>query len=64
MELEEIRALRRALHQCPEPSGEEVRTKALLMDFLRTRTGLELHPCGEGLQVKKGLVPQPLQSFW
>jgi len=48
MELEEIRALRRALHQCPEPSGEEVRTKALLMDFLRTRTGLELHPCGEG----------------
>ena len=23
MELEEIRALRRALHQCPEPSGEE-----------------------------------------
>ncbi len=48
MELEEIRALRRALHQCPEPSGEEVRTKALLMDFLRTRAGLELHPCGEG----------------
>ena len=48
MELEEIRALRRALHQCPEPSGEEVRTKALLMDFLRARTGLELHPCGEG----------------
>ena len=48
MELEEIRALRRALHQCPEPSGEEVRTKALLMDFLRARAGLELHPCGEG----------------
>ncbi len=48
MELDEIRALRRALHGCPEVSGQEAKTKALLMDFLRARTGLELHPCGEG----------------
>ena len=48
MELEEIRALRRALHNCPEQSGQEKRTRAMLMDFLRTRTDLELHPCGAG----------------
>ena len=48
MNLEEIRALRRALHSCPEQSGREKRTRAMLMDFLRGRTELELHPCGEG----------------
>lgn len=48
MELTEIRALRGALHRCPERSGEERQTRALLMDFLRTRTNLELHPCGAG----------------
>lgn len=48
MELGEIRTLREALHQCPERSGEERQTKALLMDFLRTHTDLELHPCGAG----------------
>lgn len=40
--------LRHALHSCPEVSGQEVRTKALLMDFLKAHTTLELHPCGDG----------------
>ena len=40
--------LRRQLHQCPEVSGQEVQTKALLQKFLREHTSLELHPCGEG----------------
>lgn len=48
MDLEAIHALRRALHRCPEISGQEVKTKALLMDFLRRNTTLELCPCGEG----------------
>lgn len=48
MNMEEIRALRRTLHSCPERSGEEARTRAALMDFLTRRTGLELHPCGAG----------------
>ena len=43
-----IEALRHALHQCPEVSGQEVKTKALLQQFLRENTTLELHPCGEG----------------
>ena len=46
--LEKLLALRAALHACPEVSGQEVRTKALLMDFLRENTTLELHPCGAG----------------
>ena len=43
-----ILELRRALHRCPELSGQEVKTKALLQDFLRAHTTLELYPCGEG----------------
>ena len=43
-----ITELRHALHSCAELSNEEVKTKALLMDFLRGHTSLELHPCGEG----------------
>lgn len=43
-----ITALRKALHSCPELSGQEVRTKALLMDFLKTHTTLEICPCGDG----------------
>jgi len=40
--------LRRALHTCPEISGREHKTKALLQEFLKKHTKLELHPCGEG----------------
>lgn len=43
-----IQKLRRALHAVPERSGAEVKTRALLMEFLRTHTTLELHPCGDG----------------
>lgn len=48
MELTDIYALRTALHNCPERSGQEVRTRKLLMDFLAERTDLELRPCGAG----------------
>lgn len=48
MDLTDIRALRQALHRCPERSGQEDRTRAMLMDFLSGRAGLELHPCGAG----------------
>ena len=48
MELADIRALRLALHDCPERSGQEHRTRAMLMDFLAKPTSLELHPCGAG----------------
>ena len=47
-QLDLILNLRHALHRCPEVSGQEVRTKALLQEFLRTHTTLELRPCGEG----------------
>ena len=48
MDMEEIRALRHTLHGCPERSGQEARTRAVLMDFLARRTTLELRPCGAG----------------
>lgn len=48
MDFTEIYALRRALHGCPEQSGQENRTRAMLVEFLTERTGLELHPCGAG----------------
>lgn len=47
-QLDLILTLRQQLHQCPEISGQEVKTKALLQKFLREHTTLELHPCGEG----------------
>ncbi len=48
MELGQLYALRRALHDCPECSGQEERTRAVLMEFLSQRTTLELRPCGAG----------------
>ena len=45
MDMEEIRALRHTLHGCPERSGQEARTRAVLTDFLARRTTLELRPC-------------------
>ena len=44
-----ITDLRHALHAMPEVSGREVRTRAMLIDFLRTHTTLELCPCGDGI---------------
>ena len=43
-----IVSLRKQLHACPEVSGQEQRTKAVLMDFLKTHTTLEICPCGDG----------------
>lgn len=40
--------LRAALHACPEISGQEKRTKALLKAFLQEHTTLDIHDCGEG----------------
>lgn len=38
--------LRHRLHRCAELSGQEKQTKAILIDFLRTHTSLELHDMG------------------
>lgn len=48
MSLKQIAQLRSALHACPEASGREIRTKAMLMEFLLANTSLELHDCGDG----------------
>lgn len=37
-----IQELRRKLHEIPEPSMQEHKTRQLLMDFLRSHTGLEI----------------------
>lgn len=46
--LDETIKLRRMLHKCPEISGQERKTKALLIDFLQSHTSLEIHFCGDG----------------
>lgn len=46
-QLQLIQDLRHALHQCPEVSGRETRTEALLQQFLRAHTTLELQPCAQ-----------------
>lgn len=47
-QFERIRDLRRQLHACPEISGREERTRALLEAFLRENTSLEICSCGGG----------------
>ena len=44
----ELVRLRRALHACAEPSGQETRTAATIKRFLTEHTSLELHDCGAG----------------
>ena len=41
-----ILELRQQLHALAEPSMQELKTKALLMQFLREHTSLELVDCG------------------
>lgn len=48
MNLDRIIALRHTLHAAPEVSGREVRTRAILIDFLQKNTTLDLFPCGDG----------------
>ncbi len=43
-----IKDLRKTLHDTPELSGCEVRTKAILQEFLRTHTSMTICPCGDG----------------
>ena len=43
-----ITQLRQTLHAAAEASGQEEKTKALLLDFLKKHTTLEIHPCGDG----------------
>lgn len=44
--LQKIIMLRHLLHTYPELSMQEVHTRGVLMDFLRTHTGLEIHDRG------------------
>lgn len=48
MSIADLRTLRQALHGCPELSGHEERTRAMLMEYLTEHTTLELCPCGGG----------------
>jgi len=48
MQLERIQSLRHQLHAHPELSGQEYKTKQALIDFLKSNTDLEIHPCGDG----------------
>lgn len=57
--LDTIIQLRRALHACAEVSGKEEKTKALLMDFLKTHTTMELCPCGDGFYAAHREEPSP-----
>lgn len=45
---QKLYGLRAALHACPEVSGHEVKTKAMLMEFLKENTTMELIECGDG----------------
>ncbi len=46
--LKKITALRHKLHSCPERSGQEEETRALLKAFLIENTNLEITDCGTG----------------
>lgn len=48
MAIELIKKLRCRLHDIPEVSGKEVKTKATLIEFLKEHTSLEIHDCGDG----------------
>ena len=43
-----ITALRHELADCAEISGQEVKTRQLLINFLKEHTSLEIYPCGDG----------------
>lgn len=45
---EKVKELRQLLHQNPEVSGEEKKTKEILENFLRENTSLEIGSCGNG----------------
>lgn len=45
--LEKCILLRKQLHNTPEFSGQEIKTKKTLMEFIRTNTSMEIHDCGK-----------------
>ncbi|MCR5575858.1 MAG: M20/M25/M40 family metallo-hydrolase [Oscillospiraceae bacterium] len=45
--IEKAMALRKKLHAVPEPSGEETKTKAALIGFLKEESDLEIVDCGK-----------------
>ena len=46
-----VTELRHELADCAEISGHEVKTRQLLIDFLKEHTSMEIYPCGEGFYV-------------
>ena len=44
--LQRAKALRAQLHEMPEASGCEAKTKQILIVFLKQETDLEIHDCG------------------
>ena len=45
--LQRAKALRAQLHEMPEASGCEAKTKQTLIDFLKQESDLEIHDCGK-----------------
>ena len=43
-----IRELRHLLHENPEPSNHETKTKKILKDFIKDNTKMEIFDCGKG----------------
>lgn len=43
--------LRHMPHACPEISGQEEKTKFILIEFLKKHTLMEIHHCGNGFYV-------------
>lgn len=60
-QLDRIIQLRKALHSCPEISGHEEKTRALLIDFLKSHTTLKIYPCGQGFYAahRESAAPKP-----
>ena len=61
--IEQIMELRKQLHRIPEHSMQEVKTKQLLMDFLKSHTALEIVDCGAWFYaVKRAVNPVTTES--
>ena len=61
--IEQIMELRKQLHRIPEHSMQEVKTKQMLMDFLKSHTALEIVDCGAWFYaVKRAVNPVTTES--
>ena len=61
--LKKITALRRQLHQFPELSGQEARTKRTLMDFIEANTSLAVVDCGKWFFASRYVEGSPAIAF-